>query len=177
MFEEKVISLLAERGVSITEIAEIVYALQMPYNPQLTMEMCEESVMAVLQKREVQYALFTGIALDMLAEENRLPEPLQSIMELDEPLYGVDEILALAITNVYGTIGLTSFGFLDKEKPGVIARLNNRSGSIHVFLDDLIAGIAAAASARLAHQQDTLLEYLKKGGRMKVTKLDVPEAE
>lgn len=180
MFEEQVVSLLAERGVSISQIAEIVYSLQVPYNPRLTMDMCVESVMTVLQKREVQYALFTGIALDMLAEKKLLPEPLQSIMELDEPLYGVDEILALAITNVYGTIGLTSFGFLDKEKPGVIARLNNQSGSqsdsIHVFLDDLVAGIAAAASARLAHQQDTLLEYLRKEGRMKFPKPDSPDA-
>jgi phosphatidylglycerophosphatase A len=105
-----------------------------------------------LAKREVQYALYTGIALDKLAEQKLLPEPLQKILETDEPLYGVDEILALSITNVYGSIGLTSFGYLDKEKIGIIANLNNKKNGVHVFLDDLVAGVAAAASARIAHR-------------------------
>jgi phosphatidylglycerophosphatase A len=147
----QVVQLLESRGVKVEDIGEIVYTLQKPYHPNLKMEECNVSVMRVLAKREVQHALFTGIALDELAEKNLLPEPLQSMMTADEPLYGVDEILALGITNVYGSIGLTSFGYLDKEKLGVLKRLNTRSAGIHVFLDDLVAGIAAAASARIAH--------------------------
>ncbi|EGD50017.1 phosphatidylglycerophosphatase A, partial [Thermoanaerobacter ethanolicus JW 200] len=61
----------------------------------------------------------TGIALDKLAEKDMLEEPLLSILKKDEPLYGIDEILALSITNVYGSIGLTNFGYLDKVKPGI----------------------------------------------------------
>ncbi|GAX89466.1 phosphatidylglycerophosphatase A family protein [Effusibacillus lacus] len=152
METEKVVALLEQRGVKVDDIVEIVYSLQVPYHPDLSKEECKESVLRVLSKREVQYALYTGIALDMLAEQNLLPEPLQSILNVDEPLYGVDEILALGITNVYGSIGLTSFGYLDKEKTGIIAQLNNKGKSIHVFLDDLIAGVAAAASARIAHK-------------------------
>lgn len=147
-----IIKLLEERGVSVDSIVDIVYTLQKPYHPDLEREPCVTSVMRVLAKREVQYALYTGIALDMLAEENKLPQPLQKILETDEPLYGVDEILALSITNVYGSIGLTSFGYLDKEKIGIIANLNNKQNGIHVFLDDLVAGVAAAASARIAHR-------------------------
>jgi phosphatidylglycerophosphatase A len=147
--------LLEERGVTLDDIVEIVYTLQMPYYPHLERKECVESVQRVLEKREVQYALYTGIALDMLAERRQLPEPLQTVMETDEPLFGVDEILALAITNVYGSIGLTNFGYLDKEKMGIIAALNNHGERIHVFLDDLVAGIAAAASARIAHRQKT----------------------
>jgi phosphatidylglycerophosphatase A len=133
-------------------IARIVQELQRPYHPELTLEDCRDSVLQVLKKREVQHAIFTGIALDMLAEQRALPQPLQSIMERDEPLYGVDEVLALAVTNVYGSIGLTNFGYLDKTKMGVIGRLNNHDSQIHVFLDDLVASIAASASARIAHQ-------------------------
>lgn len=142
---------LKSRGVEVKEIAEIVHNLQRPYYPWLKIEQCEESVLTVLAKREVQYAIYTGIALDELAEKKMLPEPLQSLLEADEPLYGVDETLALGITNVYGMIGLTSFGYLDKEKLGVIKRLNDNRSAVHVFLDDLIAGLAAAASARIAH--------------------------
>lgn len=147
-----IIKLLEDRGVSVDSIVDIVYTLQKPYHPDLERDPCVTSVMRVLAKREVQYALYTGVALDMLAEQKQLPQPLQKILETDEPLYGVDEILALSITNVYGSIGLTSFGYLDKEKIGIIANLNNKKNGIHVFLDDLVAGVAAAASARIAHR-------------------------
>lgn len=150
---------LEKRGVTIEDVAEIVYNLQRPYNADLQMDECRDSVRAVLEKREVQYVLYTGIALDELAERRLLPEPLQAIMEKDESLYGVDETLALGITNVYGMIGLTSFGYLDKMKPGIIRQLNLKGEKIHVFLDDLVAGLAAAASARIAHGDPKAIQY------------------
>lgn len=156
---EWITNALASRGISLQSIAEIVLQLQKPYNDRLTLNDCLESVQAVLEKREVQYVLITGIALDELAEKGQLPEPLQSLMENDESLYGVDETLAMGITNVYGMIGLTSFGYLDKVKPGVIGDLNHRANGIHVFLDDLVSGLAAAASARIAHQDPNAREY------------------
>jgi len=152
---------LLKRGVKLEEIAKIVYKLQLPYHDDLTVEQCYDSVKAVLQKREVQYTLFTGIALDELAEQKLLPEPLQSIMEADEPLYGVDETMALGITSVFGMIGLTSFGYLDKVKPDLIGKLNNQGDHIHVYLDDLVAGLAAAASARIAHKSQKATNYSK----------------
>nr|WP_301553547.1 phosphatidylglycerophosphatase A [Desulfuribacillus stibiiarsenatis] len=150
--QQRIVDLLNQRGVTIGDIASIVHRLQSPYIPHISMEECEESVLRVLNKREVQFTLYTGIALDQLAEQKLLPEPLQGIIETDEPLYGVDEILAFGITNVYGSIGLTSFGYLDKEKIGIIKKLDTDEESIHTFLDDLVAGIAAAASARIAHR-------------------------
>lgn len=150
---DEIVKALRARGVDVGDIAEIVYALQKKYLPELTLEMCKESVVAVLAKREAQHAILTGLALDLFAEEGKLPSPLQEIVSRDEPLYGVDEILALAITNIYGSVGLTSFGYLDKRKLGIIGRLNSHAnGRVNTFLDDLVAGIAAAASARLAHQ-------------------------
>lgn len=159
MSHQHAIQLLNHRGVTVESIAEIVYKLQKPYNASLRLEECAESVVAVLMKREVQYVLYTGIALDELAEKKLLPQPLQAIMEADESLYGVDETLALGITNVYGMIGLTSFGYLDKEKTGIIRQLNQKGEHIHVFLDDLVAGLAAAASARIAHKDKKAQEY------------------
>ncbi|KEQ25611.1 phosphatidylglycerophosphatase A family protein [Paenibacillus tyrfis] len=149
---QPIVEYLKKRGVTVERIADIVRELQLPYNPALSAEACIESVMTVLQKREVQYVLYTGIALDELAERKGLPEPLQGLMETDAPLYGVDETLALGIVHVYGMVGLTSFGYLDKKKPGIIRELNDHPKRIHVFLDDLVAGLAAAASARIAHK-------------------------
>lgn len=159
MFYQHSVQLLTERGVSIEEIAKIAYELQVPYQKDLTLQTCEENVEAVLRKREVQHAIITGISIDILAEQGLLPHPFQKMMEIDEPLYGIDEILALSITNVYGTIGLTSFGYLDKSKIGVMNKLNNHDNEIHVFLDDIVAGIAAAASARIAHQKPNTTCY------------------
>ncbi|NMM53736.1 phosphatidylglycerophosphatase A family protein [Paenibacillus aquistagni] len=150
---------LEQRGVTLESIADIVYELQKPYNDVLRIDDCMESVKAVLRKREVQYTLMTGIALDVLAERKQLPEPLQSMLTEDESLYGVDETLALGITSMYGMIGLTSFGYLDKAKVGVLSGLNNSKSHVHVFLDDLVAGIAAAASSRIAHQNEKANVY------------------
>ncbi|MGI6344495.1 MAG: phosphatidylglycerophosphatase A [Bacillota bacterium] len=149
--KELVQHMLLERGVDLPDIAHLVLALQRPFHPRLTLQHCLDSVLAVLEKREVQYALLTGIALDRCAEQGLLPEPLQEAIVSDAPLYGIDEVLALSITNVYGTIGLTNFGYLDKIKPGILSKMNHRSPRVNTFLDDLIAGVAAAASARIAH--------------------------
>ncbi len=143
---------LAERGVKIDDIAELVYYLQAKYFEELTMEDCRFNVERVLKKREVQHAILTGIQLDKLAEENKLDEPIQDIIHRDEKMYGIDEVIALSIVNVYGSIGFTSYGFIDKQKPGILKKLNaHENGQVHTFLDDIVGAIAAAASSRLAH--------------------------
>ncbi|AKG04000.1 MULTISPECIES: phosphatidylglycerophosphatase A family protein [Salimicrobium] len=143
---------LKERGVSIDDIADLVYYLQAKYHEGLTMEDCRENVQKVLHKREVQNAIITGIQMDKLAEENKLEEPLQSTIETDESLYGIDEIIAFSIVNVYGSIGFTNYGYIDKQKPGILKELDDKSsGKCHTFLDDIVGAIAAAASSRLAH--------------------------
>ncbi|GGB58276.1 phosphatidylglycerophosphatase A family protein [Fictibacillus barbaricus] len=146
--------LLNERGVTIPEIAEIVYEMQIPFSPGLTIEECIESVDAVLMKREIQHAILVGVELDILAEQRKLSEPLQSIVEQDEGLFGVDETIALGAVFGYGSIAVTTFGHLDKFKMGIIQKLDTKiaNGKVHTFLDDLVASIAANASSRLAHR-------------------------
>lgn len=146
------IELLEKRGVTLHDIGELVMLLQAKYYDDLTIEFCIENIEAVLRKREITHAILTGIALDELAEKKMLPEPLQSIIASDEGLYGIDEIIPLSIVNVYGTIGLTNFGYLDKEKLGIIKELDTKKGlECNTFLDDIVAAIAAAAASRIAH--------------------------
>lgn len=145
---------LGLRGVHLEDIARIVLDLQSHYYPDLNLAICLDAVRKVLKKRDVQYTILTGIALDTLAEQGLLPEPLQTIIFTDESLYGLDEVLAYGITNIYGSIGITSFGYLDKIKPGIIKCLdNNKINKVNTFLDDMVAGIAAAACAKIAHAQ------------------------
>ncbi|PLR85222.1 phosphatidylglycerophosphatase A family protein [Bacillus sp. V33-4] len=143
---------LHERGVEIKDIADLVFFLQEQYLPNLDINDCIENVERVLSKREVQNAILTGIQLDVLAEKRLLDDPLLSIIQTDESLYGIDEILALSIINVYGSIGFTNYGYIDKLKPGILKHLNDKStGKCNTFLDDIVGAIAAAASSRLAH--------------------------
>lgn len=144
---------LNERGVTIDDIAELVYFLQKQYHPNLTLDLCRHNVERVLSKREVQNAIITGIELDRLAEKNALSEPLLDLVKRDEGLYGIDEVIAFSIVNVYGSIGFTNYGYIDKKKPGILKKLNdNTNGKCHTFLDDIVGAIAAAASSRLAHR-------------------------
>lgn len=128
--------------------------LQHQYYEDLTIEECIDNLKSVLLKREIVHAILTGIALDELAEKKLLPEPLQTIVANDESLYGIDEIIPLSIVNVYGTIGLTNFGYLDKEKIGIIKDLDMQKGEeCNTFLDDLVAALAAATASRIAHSR------------------------
>ncbi|MBN6186681.1 phosphatidylglycerophosphatase A [Aneurinibacillus sp. BA2021] len=154
--------LLKERGVTMDHIVELVMYLQKPYFPDLAYETCEYNIKKVLEKREIQNAIITGIQLDILAEQRQLIQPLQEMLEQDEGLYGIDEVLALSIVNVYGSIGFTNYGYVDKVKPGILKELNQKKehntgdeepGHVHTFLDDLVGAIAAAASSRLAHSR------------------------
>ncbi|RFA36981.1 phosphatidylglycerophosphatase A [Virgibacillus dokdonensis] len=159
--EEKARQWLTERGVSLDDIAELVYYLQSKYHENLTLDVCRHNVDRVLKKREVQNAILTGIQLDVLAEKKQLEQPLQRTIDTDESLYGVDEVIALSIVNVYGSIGFTNYGYIDKQKPGILKKLNDKStGECHTFLDDIVGAIAAAASSRLAHGtgEDILLD-------------------
>ena len=111
------------------------------------------SVERVLLKREIQHAILVGIELDRLAEQKLLSEPLQTIVESDEGLFGVDETIAFGAVLAYGSIAITTFGHLDKKKSGIIERLDNTSeGKVNTFLDDMVASIAACAASRLAHR-------------------------
>ena len=148
------IEMINKRGVELEDIAKLVLHLQLKYYPELTIDICLENIHAVLMKRESIHAILTGIALDEIAENKGLPEPLQSIIETDEGLFGIDEIIPLSIVNVYGSIGLTNYGYLDKEKIGILKELDEmKDGKVHTFLDDLVAAIAAAAASRIAHSR------------------------
>ena len=72
---EMTLEMLEGRGVKVRDIAEIVMILQAEYYEDLTLEVCEENILAVLKKREIIHAIMTGIALDEIAEKKLLPEP------------------------------------------------------------------------------------------------------
>lgn len=155
-YRTKCIELLESRGVTIDDIAECARFLQADYHVDLKKEELLESVMSVLSKREVQNAIMTGIELDIAAEKGTMADKdLANILRRDEGLYGVDEVLAYGICNLYGSIALTNFGYIDKKKYGIIAKLNEDgkdTGVVNTFIDDIVGAIAASAASRFAHR-------------------------
>lgn len=149
---EKCIKLLNDRGVQLSDIADCVMYLQKQHHPEITHEFVLKTVESVLMKREVQHAVLTGISLDILAEQHLIPDKdLNAILLEDYSLYGLDEVLAYGIVNLYGSIALTNFGYIDRVKPCIIGKLNSEKGQCNTYLDDIVGAIAASAASRIAH--------------------------
>jgi len=145
---------LEQKGIKIDDIAEITFDLQKSYINDLKIEHVKEEVINVIKKRESINAILTALLIDEVVEKNLADKDICKIISDDEGLYGVDEILALSIVNVHGSIALTNFGYLDKVKPGIIKKLDDLGkNKIHctTFLDDIVCAIAASAASRLAH--------------------------
>ena len=150
------VELLADRKVSLNDIVECVVYLESGFDgKEPDRDLILKNVIDILDKREVQNAVRTGIALDRFAESGLMQDKvLEDILMRDESLYGVDEVLAYGICNLYGSIALTNFGYIDRVKPGIIGKLNNDvPGVCNTYLDDIIGAIAASAASKSAHNR------------------------
>lgn len=152
---DKCVALLKSRGVEISDIIECVVFLQKDYVEDIDSIDIKPIVNSVLNKREVQHALITRINIDISVENNNFGGNfIEDIIHRDEGLYGIDEVLAYGICNLYGSIALTNYGYIDKVKPGIIGTLNeHNNGTCNTFLDDIVGAIAASAASKLAHSQ------------------------
>jgi len=146
------IDILAERGVTVEDIAHVAYGAQSKYLDNLTMQEMVDSVMEILEKRDQFHSLLLAIEIDIAAEQKLFDEPLQSILADDLGLFGIDEAIAIQCAGNYGTIGVTNYGNLDVNKPGKISILQNSRNHIHCFLDDMVGAIAAVAAIRVAQR-------------------------
>ena len=152
---QKCIDLLEERGVTLDDIVDCVIFLQEKFDKTINSEHVKEDLMAMLGKREVQHTILTGIALDIAVDQNALfDDEITEIIGVDEGRYGIDEVLAYSICNLYGSIALTNFGYIDRVKPGIIGELNDPNhGQCNTFLDDIVGALAAAAASKNAHKK------------------------
>lgn len=151
---------LEERGVKLSEIAEIAFRQQSKWKPDICYQECLESVEKILSLRDVFHLLQLGAEIDRLTEEKAFKGPIQEILATDLGLFGIDELFGLELAGLYGTIGKTNFGDIDVNKPGVVSVLNDKGKhdgiSCHTFLDDIVGAIAAAASTRVAQVENEL---------------------
>lgn len=151
-YSEECINLLLKRDVTVDDIVECVVFLQKPFLKVIDKVLIKEAIMSIINKREVQHAIITGINIDMASDNKAFySDELTKILNKDFSLYGVDEVLAYGICNLYGSIALTNFGYIDRTKPGIIGVLNKDKSRCNTFLDDIVGAIAAAAASKIAH--------------------------
>ena len=140
------------KGLFITSLAK-----DHPENRYVALEVNINVCYRILEKKEATYALLTGLAIDKASFEGKLDKEASILINTDNSLYGVDEILALSIVNIYGSIALTNFGYLDKKKPGIIGeldKLGKEGKACTTFIDDIVCAVAAAAASKMAHSQE-----------------------
>lgn len=150
---QHVLDLLRERHVDLTRMAKIAYESQLPYEPDITIEKCKQAILHVLEKREVQNVVLTGINLDKMVDDGLVKdEYLNKILNEDSGQYQVDELLSTGCVEVFGGVASSNRGYLDKTKPGIIGEVDGRKDSCNVFLDDILAAIISSAESYIANK-------------------------
>lgn len=151
---QHVLDLLRERHVDLAKMAQIAYESQLPYEPDITLEKCKQAILHVLEKREVQNVVLTGIVVDKMVDMGLIPdEYLKRILKRDEGQYQCDELLSTGCVEVFGGVASSNRGYLDKTKPGIIGEVDSRKDSCNVFLDDILAAIISSAESYIANKK------------------------
>ncbi len=140
-----ILELLESKDITIEQIESLTSLLNKDNNNNFSYH---DSIMNVLSIKEVQDFIAIGLTLDLYAENNLLPEPVQNILSEDDALFNLDKSLALTIMNIFGSEAVINFSYLQKEKTAEIKQILNDTSS-NKFLDDVLCAIASSAAIKL----------------------------
>ncbi len=106
---EFVIARLAKRGVSLDELAKLVYETQKDFELGLTLEECKKDVNDVMHKRELLNNAMVMLELDRLTEEGKVASPLSGIIKKfdtspEHVNTFIDDLLAAIVAATCGKI-------------------------------------------------------------------------
>ncbi|MDR3189634.1 MAG: phosphatidylglycerophosphatase A [Lactobacillaceae bacterium] len=145
--QEAAVAQLSKRGVAIADIATGTTAfLADKYKLTITDEILTAAIERVLYKDEVADIILTALYLDAQAETMEDTNPLKARLQRDANGHNVDEILAIAITQQFSAAATVHYGLLDDLKPGLIGVINDKTDSINVYLDDILAALIASTA-------------------------------
>ena len=147
-----VVNTSRHRGVTQRQMAQIVQQMTVEFVPNIRLDECIATIVDVMHKRDYLSTAMIMLDLDRLAENHELSQPLDAIVNADAGVFGVDEDLAMSIATLYGPIGATNYGYLDRVKKGVIKKIYTHDHHTNTFLDDLIGATIAAACGKISHQ-------------------------
>ena len=142
----------ADQGITIKEMALEAKEDQDKHGAKASLETYIKAIEHQLHKHDVMSIIMTGITIDRLAERKMLPSPLQAIVENDLPLYSTDELLSIALTQMYSGIAVTNYGSRDVTKKKLAKRIDESKTHVNCFLDDIVSAIIAGAEAAVANK-------------------------
>lgn len=142
----------AAQGVTIREMAKEAKLDQDEHHVKASLETYIKAIQNQLHKHDVMSIIMTGLAIDRLAEKDMLPSPLQTIIQNDLGLYSTDELLSIALTQMYSGIAVTNYGARDVHKTKLAKRIDESKTHVNCFLDDIISAIIAGAEAAVANK-------------------------
>ncbi|MDF7626929.1 phosphatidylglycerophosphatase A [Lactobacillaceae bacterium L1_55_11] len=138
---------LGERGVNIEDIFHGTKAFLVDkYHDEINVDALNQAIKRVLHKDEVADIILTAIYLDEQAPIMPDSEPLKPRLQRDANGHNVDEILAIGITQQFSAAATVHYGLLDDLKPGLIGEINDRTDSVNVYLDDILAALISSAA-------------------------------
>lgn len=145
--QEAAISKLSQRGVNIGDITDGTRTFLVgKYHDEIDDAILLQAVSRVLHKDEVADIILTALYLDEQAETMPDNQPLKARLQRDANGHNVDEILAIAITQQFSAAATVHYGLLDDLKPGLIGEINDKTDSINVYLDDILAALIASSA-------------------------------
>lgn len=138
---------LAQRGVELSDIEAGTQAFLEPkYHVTIEAARLSAAVAQVLHKDEVADIILTALYLDEQAETMSDDNPLKARLARDANGHNVDELMAIGITQQFSAAATVHYGLLDDQKPGLIGAINDRTDSVNVYLDDILAALIASAA-------------------------------
>lgn len=143
MLKNAVIQLLSEAGVEIERLSELVMKIKRN-DTDLSLALIRQEVEEVLSDTETAEIILTIIILNIYANSNLLPEPLQTLIKGNKS--HLNNVLPLFICNMYGSAGIIYYGHITKAYGSL---LDEQFTSFNPGIKNMVAGIAAAACAKI----------------------------
>ncbi|MFT9267575.1 phosphatidylglycerophosphatase A [Oenococcus sp.] len=138
---------LSKRGVALSDVTTLTTEfLQTHYHFAADGKRLEEALSMVLKRDEVNDIILTALFMDESAETMPDDNPLKARLARDANGHNVDEILAIGLASQFGAAATVHYGWLDNEKPGLIGVLNDKTDSVNVYIDDILAALVAACA-------------------------------
>ncbi|GAP02708.1 phosphatidylglycerophosphatase A [Fructobacillus pseudoficulneus] len=145
--QQAAIDKLINRGVTLQDVFTGTETFLVDkYHDEVDGDVLDQAIHRVLHKDEVADIILTAIYLDEQAVVMPDSEPLKPRLRRDANGHNVDEILAIAITQQFSAAATVHYGLLDDLKPGLIGEINDKTDSVNVYLDDILAALIASAA-------------------------------
>jgi alpha-ribazole phosphatase CobZ len=144
-----ILSRLKERGIELDDLVETgmeLFTDSRSLTKKKVARTLRKRLGSVLSDINVASLIIAAMRLDEEGESGRIPSLSQEAFMKDPIALVTDETIGMAIANyVAGTLGVHNFLYYDREKPGIMKKLEP-------FMDDAIGGLVSGVMSRILYE-------------------------